>query len=114
MEIGAYLASNDARRKPFDLVIAADVFIYVGKLDAILAALADRMALCGLFAFSVEGADGDSFVLTESGRYAHGVAYIERLASKYGFAVVAREAIQIRKAKDGYVTGFAFVLERTA
>jgi predicted TPR repeat methyltransferase len=113
MEIAAYLASNDARRKPFDLVIAADVFIYVGKLNGIFAALAERMGPRGLFAFSIEGAVGDSFVLTESGRYAHGVAYIERLASTYGFAVIAREAIQIRKAKDGHVTGFAFVLERT-
>ena len=114
MEIDAYLASNDARRKPFDLVIAADVFIYVGKLDAIFAALAGRTGPRGLFAFSVEGADGDSFVLTESGRYAHGAAYIDRLASAHGFAIVACDAIQIRKAKDGHVTGFAFVLERTA
>jgi predicted TPR repeat methyltransferase len=112
MEIGAYLASNDAQRKPFDLVIAADVFIYVGKLEGTFAAVAGRMAPKGLFAFSVEGHDGDSFVLRESGRYAHGVAYIERLAAAHGFAVVAREAIAIRKAKDGRVDGFAFVLER--
>ena len=112
MEIAAYLASNDARRKPFDLVLAADVFIYVGKLDEIFATLAQRMAFNALFAFSVEGHDGDDFVLCESGRYAHGVAYIERLAAEHGFAVVAQEAVAIRKAKDGQVNGFAFVLER--
>ncbi len=113
LEIAAYLASNDAQRKPFDLVLAADVFIYVGKLDDIFATLAQRMAPNGLFAFSVEGHDGAGFVLYESGRYAHGVAYIERLAAEHGFAVVAQEAIAIRKAKDGQVNGFAFVLERT-
>jgi predicted TPR repeat methyltransferase len=70
------------------------------------------MAPKGLFAFSVEGYAGDSFILRESGRYAHGVVYIERLAAAHGFAIVAREAIAIRKAKDGSVDGFAFVLER--
>jgi predicted TPR repeat methyltransferase len=112
MEIGAYLASNDAQRKLFDLVIAADVFVYVGNLEGTFAAVAERMAPKGLFAFSVEGYDGAAFVLRESGRYAHGAAYIERLAAAHGFAVVARDAIAIRKAKDGNVDGFAFVLER--
>lgn len=112
MEIAAYLASNDAQRKPFDLVVAADVFIYVGNLDATFAALRERMAPGGLFVFSVEGHDGDSFMLCESGRYAHGRPYIERLAAAHAFNIVACEAIAIRKAKDGSVSGFAFVLER--
>ena len=112
MEIGAYLASNDAQRKPFDLVVAADVFIYVGKLDDIFATLVQRMAPKGLFAFSVESHAGDGFALCESGRYAHGAAYIERLAAAHGFTMAAREAIAIRKAKDGHVNGVAFVLER--
>jgi len=112
MEILAYLASNDAQRKPFDLAVAADVFIYVGNLEATFAALAARMAPTGLFAFSVESYEGDAFVLRESGRYAHGTAYIERLAAQHGFAIVSREPIAIRKAKEGHVNGLAFVLER--
>ena len=111
MEIGAYLASNDALRKPFDLVIAADVFIYVGKLDAIFEALARRMAPKGLFAFSIESSESAPFILRESGRYAHSIGYIERLAADHGFGILAREAITIRKAKDGHVAGFAFLLE---
>jgi predicted TPR repeat methyltransferase len=113
MEIAAYLGSNDAKRKPFDLVVAADVFIYVGKLDAVFAALAERVAPAGLFAFSVEGCIEADFVLRGSGRYAHNVAYIEHLARLHGFAIRAQEAIAIRKASDGTVDGFAWVLERT-
>lgn len=114
MEIGAYLASFDAQRKPFDLVVAADVFIYVGALETTFSALALRMAPKGLFACSVEGHDGDGFVLCESGRYAHGMAYIDRLAAAHGFTLVAQESIAIRKAKDGFVDGFAVILERMA
>jgi len=114
MEIGAYLASNDARRKPFHLVIAADVFIYVGKLDHVFAALAERMAPGGLFVFSIEDGGTEDFVLRDSGRYAHGSASITRLAGAHGFKIRARDEIAIRKATDGSVDGFAFVLERAA
>jgi predicted TPR repeat methyltransferase len=114
MEIGAYLASNDAKRKPFDLVIAADVFIYVGKLDPVFATIAERMGPDGLFVFSAEDGGTEDFVLRASGRYAHGAGSIERLAREHGFKIRARETIAIRKATDGNVGGFAFVLERAA
>lgn len=112
MEIAAYLASNDAKRKPFDLVIAADVFIYVGKLDDIFATLAERMATGGLLAFSIEGCVDKDFALRASGRYAHDVCYIENLARRNGFDVRACKSVPIRKASDGTVDGFAVVLER--
>lgn len=112
MEIAAYLDCNDAKRKPFDLVIAADVFIYVGKLDDIFVALARRVAPSGLFAFSVEGCEKPDFVLRESGRYAHNVDYIRRLSRENGFNIRCEEKIAIRKATDGTVDGFAIVLER--
>jgi predicted TPR repeat methyltransferase len=112
MEIAAYLDSNDAKRKPFDLVIAADVFIYVGRLEATFVILAERMMRGGLFAFSVEECDDRDFILRGSGRYAHHVRYIERLAREHGFEARAREAIAVRKSLDGTVDGFAFVLER--
>ena len=60
-----------------DLVVAADVFMYVGALDAIFARVADMLAPGGLFAFSVERlAGGDGFALQPSRRYAHAEAYV--------------------------------------
>ena len=56
----------------FDLVCAADVFCYLGRLDTALALCARRLAADGLLIFSVErGQDGAAFQLHRQGRYAH-------------------------------------------
>lgn len=110
MEIAAYLLRPEATG--FELVAAADVFIYVGKLDALFGAVAPAMTPGGLFAFSIERAaagDAGDFVLTPSGRYAHGARYIERLAASAGFEMAARETAVIRTGYPGEV----FVLRRS-
>ena len=48
------------------LVIAADVFIYVGALEAVFASVRQRLAPCGCFAFSVERADAGQDLLLQS------------------------------------------------
>lgn len=106
MEIMDYLRGQASL--PFDLVTAADVFIYVGKLDALFAEVARRLASGGLFGFSIEHADGADCVLRPSGRYAHSGAYIERLAPTHGFTTTSRHAAVIR---TGYA-GELFLLQR--
>ena len=55
-----------------DLVTAADVFMYVGALDAIVPLVAAGLGSGGLFAFSVERHDGpQDLLLRPSRRYAH-------------------------------------------
>ena len=56
----------------FDLITAADVFIYIGNLAPTFAAVRDRIAQNGLFAFSVEPAEAADCVLRPTGRYSHG------------------------------------------
>ena len=107
MEIAAFLQRPDATG--FDLVLAADVIIYVGKLDDLFAAVAPAMTHGGVFGFSIETAASGDFVLTPSGRYAHGAAYVERLAATVGFEVAAHERATIRTGYPGEV----FVLRRT-
>ena len=63
-----------------DLVVAADVFIYVGALEGIVGAVAETLADGGIFAFSVEThAAGGDFALRPSRRYAHSEAYVRRV-----------------------------------
>ena len=58
-----------------DLVTAADVFIYVGALEAVMKTIAGMLAGDGLFAFSVETLAGSGdFALQPSRRYAHSEA----------------------------------------
>ena len=72
-----------------DLVLAADVFIYVGELSAVFRSVRRILEPGGCFAFTVElSLDGQDVRLLPSLRYAHSEHYIRRLAQEYGFKVV--------------------------
>jgi predicted TPR repeat methyltransferase len=69
----------------YDLVIAADVFVYVGKLAQVFETTARALRPGGLFAFSLEAEEGcEDFVLRPTGRYAHSAGYAGRLAQAAG------------------------------
>jgi predicted TPR repeat methyltransferase len=85
-DVAEYLAATDRR---YDLIAAADVFTYIGDLDAVFAAAARVLQAGGLFCFSVEVADDAvDFVLRGSLRYAHSRRYVEALAQRHGYAIV--------------------------
>ena len=62
-----------ATERRYDLIAAADVFTYVGDLDAVFAGAVRVLDTGGLFCFAVEAADdaGADLVLRGSLRYAH-------------------------------------------
>lgn len=95
-----------------DLAVAADVFIYVGALDAVFAALAGRMAAGGSFCFTVEESEGEDLVLRPSLRYAHSEAAIRALAQRHGFAVAALERRPVREEQGRPIPGLFFWLDR--
>ena len=101
-----------ARARPVELVVAADVFIYVGALEATFAACAAALAPGGLFAFSTERWDGDGFRLRTTCRYAHADGYIRALASDTGFAVDQAREIVVRTDNKEPIPGFAYLLRR--
>ena len=82
LEQGDIIEFLDGSEDRWDLVLAADVFIYVGDLEPVFARLERAMAE-GVFCFSVESLEGDGagLRLLPSLRYAHSEAYLERLAS---------------------------------
>lgn len=96
-----------------DLIVAADVFIYVGPLDAVFAAAAQRLAPGGVFAFSVEQADaGRALQLRPSLRYAHSRSSIEQLAAAHGMVVQKIDAGMIRQDQNQPVMGWYVWLRR--
>ena len=94
----------------YDLMIATDVLIYLGELAPLVAAIARRLAPGGWFAASVERSDDADVRLRATGRYAHGRAYLERLAAAHGLAVRSFEAIDVRLEASGRIPGWLFVL----
>ena len=106
------LAADPALRGPYDMIAAADVFVYVGGLEPIFAAVRAILAARGLFVFSVETAPGDGVALRSNGRFAHATAYIERLAEAHGLDILARQQHPIRHERDQPIAGELFLLAR--
>jgi predicted TPR repeat methyltransferase len=96
-----------------DAVIATDVFVYVGDLTECFTQAARVLQADGVFAFSVEGADG-SFTkaaqLRASGRFAHHPKLIEALANRHSFRVASMQATVIRTERAQPIDGFIAVL----
>ncbi|MBI5429637.1 MAG: tetratricopeptide repeat protein [Nitrosomonadales bacterium] len=108
---------RDEQAHSYDVIIAADVFVYLGKLDEIVSET--RRLLCpgGIFAFSVEALDllaneetnpddQREYQLGASGRYAHTANYLNRLASAHGFLIQEMAATQIREERNQPVKGY--------
>ena len=103
----------DGSADRWDLVLAADVFIYVGDLEPVFARLERAMGE-GVFCFSVESLEGDGagLRLLPSLRYAHSEAYLERLASRHGFDVVEMKRAPVREDQRRVIEGIYVVLRR--
>ncbi|MDR7096233.1 tetratricopeptide repeat protein [Hydrogenophaga laconesensis] len=115
VERGDLLGFLRSAEEPADLVIAADVFIYVGALDEVFAAVRQRLHRGGCFAFSVERASaGQDLELRSSLRYAHSLAYVERLAAANGFRVRQTWEAPLREDQQKPVMGLYVLLEPVA
>jgi predicted TPR repeat methyltransferase len=97
----------------FRAVLAADVFIYIGELEEIFRGVARALEPQGLFAFSVEALpEGGGYRLQPSGRYAHSLDYLRRLAAGSGLRVRETRAVEIRREAGGFAGGHLLLLER--
>lgn len=99
----------------YDLVFACDVFVYIGDLESVFASTRRSIITGGLFAFStefLEEAQGEEqgFMLHRSARFAHKRSYIETLAAKYAFNILAIKTCPIRKNEGKDVRGILVVL----
>jgi predicted TPR repeat methyltransferase len=96
------LAFMQQTTEPADLVIAADVFIYVGWLESVFEALSPRVRSGGWLALTVEEADpGFEVQLHSSLRYAHALSYLQKLAAQHGWhwAKVHRAPLRLDQAQ---------------
>lgn len=87
-------------------VLAADVFVYLGDLEAAFAATARALAPGGVFAFSTERLEGERYRLGINGRYAHSARYLRDLGTRYGLLERSLEPIRPRREGERYVEGW--------
>ena len=102
-ELNGFLSSHPQQ---YDLVVASDVFVYVGDLAPVFQSARASLKKDGLFCFSVEAIESGSFALRTTGRYAHSREYLESLAVQYRFVSESIEPTVIRQESGKDVTGY--------
>lgn len=100
-----------ARPETYDLMIAADVLIYVGDVSALFPAIAARLSPDGEFWFSVESAE-QGFHITMARRYQHSLKYLEEMAQTAGLRVKYHQPTDIRRHATEMQKGLLVALAR--
>jgi predicted TPR repeat methyltransferase len=108
----------------YDLILAADVLVYLGDLRDTLTGVRHFLSDNGLFAGSTEycSAHTDTngttnrsncgYVLQDSGRFAHTQSYLKSLVEEIGLQLVRLELAPIRKNHGKDVMGMLFLLSK--
>ncbi|MBX8825829.1 methyltransferase [Ochrobactrum sp. SFR4] len=105
-----------------DMILAADVFIYIGQLERAFALAAECLRRGGVFAFSVEthdrseaqSSDGscDDMILQPSLRFTHSARYIENLLQVSRFELLNYQRIALRLDRGEYLDGYVFIAQK--
>ncbi len=107
------VAALNARRADTDLVTAADVFIYCGAIQPVLAAMVPAMQPGGLAAFSLEAHDGpEPHFLRPSLRYAHGIDATRDALLLAGLEILRFETAVLRFDRGAPITGMLIVVRK--
>jgi predicted TPR repeat methyltransferase len=106
----AFLASRpDASA---DLVIAADVFIYLGDLSPSFHQSARVLKAGGLFAFTVQSHQGEGITVGQDRRFAHAEGWIREKLDEARLKPMLVESQSIRTDRGEPVPGLIVIAER--
>lgn len=90
----------------WDLIVATDVFPYLGRVEPIVSAAASRLTEGGYFGFSTESMpESGPYAVGPNRRFVHAEAYIRQTLENTGFAVVAMDDITVRLEEGCPVAG---------
>lgn len=114
-DLHEFLQQSLMQQQIYDVVVAADVFVYVGELNFAFHLASQLLSADGLFAFTLQRAveEGD-FILGEDHRYAHSKAYISQLAEQCGLSVLTLQTATARQDRGVDVPGWLVVLQKPA
>jgi predicted TPR repeat methyltransferase len=107
-EVAAFLNRSPGH---FDLVVAADVIVYIGDLAPLFAAAGVAIRAGGILAFSTESWTGETYRLQPSGRFSHSAEYVRSVAAA-AFAEHACVETTIRLDAGVRLPGNLFVFRR--
>eukprot|EP00633_Aureoumbra_lagunensis_P010316 CAMPEP_0197309444 /NCGR_PEP_ID=MMETSP0891-20130614/8023_1 /TAXON_ID=44058 ORGANISM="Aureoumbra lagunensis, Strain CCMP1510" /NCGR_SAMPLE_ID=MMETSP0891 /ASSEMBLY_ACC=CAM_ASM_000534 /LENGTH=398 /DNA_ID=CAMNT_0042794505 /DNA_START=255 /DNA_END=1451 /DNA_ORIENTATION=+ len=102
---------------PLDLIVAADVFCYLGDLEPLLSRFSQNLSIEGDLIFTVETLNSNNqntehWALGPSGRYAHSPKYIANLATSLGLSCIELQSIVARLENSKPVNSTLFLFQK--
>jgi predicted TPR repeat methyltransferase len=94
-----------------DLVIAADVFVYLGELAPVFAQSARVLSPGGLLAFTVQSHPGDGVIVGPDRRFAHAEGWLRQRLEEARLHPVSIEAASTRQDRGIAVPGLIVVAQ---
>src|SRR5262249_23133570 len=98
-ELIAFLKEERDRGERYDLIVAADVFVYVNDLAPVLTATIAAVARAGIFVFTVETHGDGGVKLLQPPRYPHGEPYVRRVLPPAGLDANSISKAAVRSEK---------------
>jgi len=98
----------------FELIIAADVFIYFGELKTVFQSIHQKLKVQQYFTFSIEQLidSNQNYHITETGRYRHQAKYIQALCQEIGFELMTEKEDTIRYQEEQPIAGLLYLLQK--
>ena len=109
---------DDGSRPSWDMIAATDVFPYLGAVEPILKAAADRLASGGYLAFSTETLPDDflqgrPYMVGPKQRFAQGETYLRQHLAAESFEILSFEPITVRLEDGEPVPGHLVVARKS-
>lgn len=103
------------QKAAYDLIVAADTFVYFGELGQLVGAARGALRPDGSLAFTVERTDEEpsrGFRLDPHGRYSHARAYLERVVAESGLNLRTIRSAVLRNEGQHPVRGWIVLARR--
>jgi predicted TPR repeat methyltransferase len=111
-DIARFLSQQHAANASADLVIAADVFAYIGDVGAVCTAVARVLAPNGLFGFTVETHAGEGAIVGAKMRYQHAPEFVRGAIADAGLRILRLDAASTRNENRVPVPGLVVIAGR--
>ena len=102
------ISSLAPSKTSYDLIVAADVFMYLGALEQIIGWCAGALSPQGRFAFTLERSE-KTMELLESRRFAHSPEYVSEVLDHAGFHEVTMQDCVLRQDRGKGIPSFCVV-----
>lgn len=98
----------------FDLILALELFPYIGDIQPLLKKIAQSLLAEGLFIFSIETTSEDEYTLSPYARYQHNPKWVIQTLKDLSLEIVESEPTVLRTQNAKPVSGYLFVCKKPA